>query len=185
MSVEDELQEIRRELRYVRDRQAILDCVTRQSRGHDRHDVELMASAYHPDGVDEHGPVVNSGPDYGEYANQAHSSVFVDHLHHITTHTCDIDGDEAHCESYVIGAMRARDGKSVHLIGSRYLDRLERRDGTWRIALRRCTVEWTMTGDTSLLTSGAFAGFLKGSWDKDDPSYARPLDLDATPVERW
>ncbi|MCK9904596.1 nuclear transport factor 2 family protein [Frankia sp. Cpl3] len=185
MSVEDELKEIRRELRYVTDRIAILDCVMKQSRGHDRHDIELMASVYHDDGVDEHGPVVKPGPDYGAYANQAHASVFIDHLHNITTHTCEIDGDEAHCESYVIGAMRARDGKSIHLFGGRYLDRVERRGGEWKIALRRCTLEWTMSGDTSLLSSGAFAGFIKGTWDKKDPSYARPLDLEKTPVEKW
>ncbi|MCK9928897.1 nuclear transport factor 2 family protein [Frankia sp. Mgl5] len=185
MSVEDELKELRRELRYVTDRLAILDCVMKQSRGHDRHDIELMASVYHNDGVDEHGPVVKLGPDYGEYANQAHSSVFVDHLHNITTHTCEIDGDEAHCESYVIGAMRSRDGKTVHIFGGRYLDRVERRDGVWRIALRRCTLEWTMNGDTSLLSSGSFTGFIKGTWDKNDPSYARPLNLEKTPVKKW
>ncbi|ABW12702.1 conserved hypothetical protein [Parafrankia sp. EAN1pec] len=185
MSIEDELKELRREVQYVKDRVAILDCIMAQSRGHDRHDLELMRSVYHEDGVDEHGPVVKLGPEYGDYANKAHASVFVDHLHNITTHTCEIDGDEAHCESYVIGAMRARDGKSVHLFGGRYLDRVERRDGVWRIALRRCTLEWTMAGDTSLLTSGAFAGFVKGTWDKSDPSYARPQDLEKTPVERW
>ncbi|WP_436791712.1 nuclear transport factor 2 family protein [Yinghuangia sp. YIM S10712] len=185
MSVEDELQELRRELRYVKDRMAILDCVMNQSRGRDRHDLEILAGIYHDDGMDEHGHAVTMGPEYGEDANKAHAAVFADHLHNITTHTCEIDGDEAHCESYVIGAMRPRKGNSVLLLGGRYLDRLERRDGTWKIALRRCTLEWTMTGDTSLLTSGAFAGFIKGTWDKSDPSYARPLGLDSTPVERW
>ncbi|CAI7979951.1 SnoaL-like domain-containing protein [Frankia sp. Hr75.2] len=185
MSIEDELKELRRELRYVTDRIAILDCVMKQSRGHDRHDIELMTSVYHDDGVDEHGPVVKLGPEYGEYANQAHSSVFIDHLHNITTHTCEIDGDRAHCESYVVGAMRSRDGKSVHLFGGRYLDRVERRGGEWKIALRRCTLEWTMNGDTSLLSSGVFAGFIRGTRDKNDPSYARPLDLEKTQVEKW
>ncbi|MEV1068505.1 nuclear transport factor 2 family protein [Streptomyces sp. NPDC050263] len=185
MSVEEELTELRSELRYVRDRLAVLDCVMNHARGHDRHDEELMASAYHQDGTDEHGPVVKSGPLYGAYANEAHACVFADHLHNITTHTCEINGDVAHCESYVIGAMRARDGKDVHLIGGRYLDRLERRNGQWRIALRRCTVEWTSRGDTALLTSGAFTGFIQGSWDREDPSYARPLSLAETPVQRW
>jgi len=32
--------------------------------------------------------------------------------------------------------------------------------------------------------AGGFAGFIKGTWDTDDPSYARPMDM-ATPVERW
>ncbi|MFJ9176175.1 nuclear transport factor 2 family protein [Streptomyces sp. NPDC102360] len=184
-SVKQELQELRTTVRYLTDRSAILDCVMKQARGHDRHDIELMAGVYHADGVDEHGPAVVPGPEYGEHANTAHASVFVDHLHNITTHTCEIDGDEAHCESYVIGAMRSRDGKSVHLFGGRYLDRVERRAGAWRIALRRCTLEWTMNGDTSLLASGAFNGFIKGAWDTSDPSYARPLDLEETPVRRW
>jgi hypothetical protein len=179
-----ELEELRRELRYVRDRWDVLDCVMNQSRGHDRHDVELMTGVYHTDGVDEHGPNVFAGPEYGQWANGAHESVFIDHLHNITTHTCEIDGDVAHAESYVIGTMRAKDGRSVSLLGGRYLDRLERRDGAWRIALRRCTIEWMMVGDTSLITSGAVAGFIKGRWDRDDPSYARPLTMD-TPAERW
>ena len=184
MTPDEELAELRREVRHLKDRQEILDCVMAQSRGHDRHDLDLMRSVYHDDGVDEHGPVVASGPDYGAYANQAHESVFIDHLHNITTHNCEVDGDTAHAESYVIGTMRARNGRTVSLIGGRYLDRLERRDGVWRIALRRCTIEWTMNGDTSLISSGAFAGFIRGTWDRSDPSYGRPLTLE-TEVERW
>jgi hypothetical protein len=184
MSTDDELEQLRREVRYLRDRLDVLDCVNNQSRGHDRHDVELMTSVYHDDGIDEHGPTVKSGPAYGEWANETHSAVFEDHLHNITTHTCEIDGDVAHCESYVMGSMRVRDGKTMALMGGRYLDRLERRDGVWRIALRRCTIEWSLTGDTAMLQAGAFKGFLKGRWDETDPSYARPLQLD-TEGDRW
>ena len=69
-------------------------------------------------------------------------------------------------------------------MGGRYLDRLERRYGVWRIALRRCTIEWALMGDGSLLDSGAFKGFIKATWDKNDPSYARPLQLD-TAADKW
>jgi hypothetical protein len=182
---EEELEELRRDVRYVKDRIAVLDCVNNQARGHDRHDVELMTSVYHDDGVDEHGPNVNLGPEYGEWANQTHSAVFEDHLHNITTHTCEIDGDDAHCESYVFGAMRVRDGKTLMLLGGRYLDHLERRDGVWRIAVRRCTIEWTLNADASIIHSGIVSGFLKGTWDKTDLSYARPLQIDTEPAERW
>ena len=184
MSSDNGLEELRRDVQYLKDRLAILDCVNNQARGHDRHDVELMTSVLHDDGVDEHGPTVKLGPEYGEWANQSHSAVFAQHLHNITTHTCEIDGDVAHCESYVIGTMVARDGKTVSLMGGRYLDRLERRDGGWKIALRRCTIEWALMGDGSLLDSGAFKGFIKATWDKSDPSYARPLQLDSA-AERW
>ena len=181
---DDALEQLRRDVQYISDRLDILDCVNNQSRGHDRHDVELMTSVYHDDGVDEHGAAVNAGPEYGEWANHQHSAAFADHLHHITTHTCEIDGDVAHCESYVIGALVSRHGASTTLAGGRYLDRLERRDGDWKIALRRCTIEWAMPG-ASILESGAFAGFLKGSWDMSDPSYARPLELHREPDDRW
>ena len=63
-------------------------------------------------------------------------------------------------------------------------DRQDIRDGVWKIALRRCTIEWTMNGDTSMISQGGFAGFIKGTWDTDDPSYARPMYM-ATPAERW
>lgn len=185
MTDSDDLEQLRRRLQHIEDRMAILDCVMNQARGHDRHDADLMASVYFEDGVDEHGPVVNFGPDYGSWANAAHSKVFEDHLHNITTHTCEINGDEAHAESYVIGAMRAKGGKVVSLMGGRYLDRLERRNGVWKIALRRCTVEWMMAGDSSVMASGAVQGFIKGQWDRKDPSYFRPLLIDNEPVDRW
>jgi len=35
-----------------------------------------------------------------------------------------------------------------------------------------------------MMRSGAFTGFIKGTWEKNDPSYARPLELE-TKVERW
>ncbi|BCI55669.1 hypothetical protein NIIDNTM18_49470 [Mycolicibacterium litorale] len=185
MTNDDELERLRRRVQYLEDRSAILDCVMRQARGHDRHDVELMGSAYFEDGVDEHGPTVKAGPEYGEWANEAHAAVFEDHLHNITTHTCEIDGDEAHAESYVMGAMRVKGGHIVSLVGGRYLDRLERRDGVWKIAVRRCTIEWMVSGDSSALNSGAVEGFIKGRWDKGDASYVRPLTVRSAPVDRW
>ena len=185
MADSDELQELKKRLQYLEDRTAILDCVMHQARGHDRHDADLMGSVYWEDGVDEHGPVIKTGPEYGEWANGVHTMVFEDHLHNITTHTCEIDGDVAHAESYVMGAMRAKGGKIVSLMGGRYVDRLERRDGVWKIALRRCTIEWMMNGDSSALASGAVKGFIKGKWDRTDASYIRPLKLDSEPVDRW
>ncbi|KUI28373.1 hypothetical protein AU196_17505 [Mycobacterium sp. IS-1742] len=184
MTNSDEMEQLRRRVQFLEDRTAILDCVMNQARGHDRHDAELMGSVYFDDGIDEHGPTVKTGPEYGDWANQAHTAVFEDHLHNITTHTCEIDGDVAHAESYVMGAMRVKGGKIVSLMGGRYIDRLERRDGVWKIALRRCTIEWMISGDSSILGKGAVQGFIKGKWDTTDASYLRPLKLD-DPVDRW
>jgi len=185
MSSNDDLEQLRRDVQYLKDRQEILDCIANQSRGHDRHDVELMTDVYHEDGIDEHGPNVIKGPEYAEWANATHTAVFEDHLHHLTTHVCEIDGDTAHAETYNMGTMKPKGANMIAVMGGRYLDRLERRDGKWRIAVRRCTIEFAFNADASIMASGAFKRFLKGKWDRSDLSYARPLELDTEPAERW
>jgi hypothetical protein len=186
MSVDNSLEQLRRDVQYLKDRQAILDCIARHARGHDRHDVELLTAAYHEDGVDEHGYAINPGPKYAEWANAVHSAGAILHTHNITTHLCEIEGDVAHCETYVIVGLLNKDGKSSRLISGRYIDRMERRDGEWRIALRRSTVDMLIAGDASILQAPIFIqqGYTKGTTDKRDVSYQRPLTLDETP-QRW
>ena len=185
----DRLEELEKKIRYLADRQAILDCVARNARGCDRHDSDLLSSSYHGDGIDEHGAAHTlPGPKYHEWANQVHPQGSRQNLHHITTHSCEIEGDVAHADSYVIGLFLNPDGETARLLSGRYVDRLERRDGEWRIALRRCTVEVTMTADASAIYSDYFRGmgFLKGLRNTQDVSYQRPLSLDETPDgHRW
>ena len=135
------------ELRNMLDRQAILDCIHRYARGLDRHDDELVASAYHPDALDHHGDFTGRPDEFIPWANELHESEWVAHQHFITNHTVEIDGDVAHAESYVIGALRRKDVMVVDLAGGRYIDRLERRDGEWRIAAREVVIEWVFEGD--------------------------------------
>src|SRR5262245_47686454 len=74
------------------DRQAIFDCIKRNSRGNDRFDVELVTSSYHPDAIHELGLKQISGREYGEHANNSHRKLFEATLHNVTMHTCQIDG---------------------------------------------------------------------------------------------
>jgi len=183
---DDELDALRRDVQHLKDRTDILDCIARHARGCDRHDTELLGSTYHPDGIDEHGATVIPGPDYPEWANGVHAATSRTHLHNITTHTCEIDGDEAHAESYVLVTMLTPDASTATVLCGRYLDRLQRRDGAWCIALRRATVELAYTADARLLSSPFFTsqGYPHGRRDDSDASYARPLTLDAA-VDRW
>jgi hypothetical protein len=187
MNTNDELIELRREVQQLKDRTAILDCISRHSRGHDRHDKELIGSAYHPDGHDEHGHAINSGADYAAWINVVHAAGSQNHQHHITTHSCEIDGDTAHCESYVLVFLLNHDGVSARVISGRYIDRLERRDGEWRIAVRRSTVELMFTADASMLQSQIFIdqGYSKGLRDRRDLSYVRPLEIDTPTPAVW
>ncbi|MGW0172662.1 hypothetical protein ACWDUM_02335 [Rhodococcus sp. NPDC003322] len=98
-----------------------------------------------------------------------------------------MNDEDAHCESYVLVGLLLGDGATVQLMSGRYLDRLERRGGAWRIALRRSTVEWSATADASLLRSPFFTkqAFPRGTRDASDLSYRRPLLMDTPAPERW
>ena len=187
MSQDTELDQLRREVRYLMDRTEILDCISRHSRGHDRHDADLISAAYHSDGVDEHGYAVRPASEYAAWINPVHAAGSQIHTHNITTHLCEIDGDTAHCESYVLVCLLNHDGVTARVISGRYLDRLERRNGEWKIAVRRSTVEVVFSADASLLQTASFRdqGYPRGTRDRRDPSYERPLTLEVPPPVRW
>ncbi len=181
------LDQLRADVEFLLDRTAIFDCIARHARGHDRHDADLIASTYHDDGVDEHGYAINPGAQYAAWANAQHAASSASHLHNVTTHLCEIDGDVATCESYVLVVLLSPDAKSTTIMNGRYLDRLEKRDGTWRIAVRRSTVDAVISGDASMLGHPFFKqqGYIKGTRDHDDISYQRPIALEGSEPARW
>ncbi|MGH2849678.1 MAG: nuclear transport factor 2 family protein, partial [Solirubrobacteraceae bacterium] len=135
------MSDLEAQVQQLLDRQEIRDCVNRYARALDRHDDELLASVFHPDAIDNHGPWVGGRTDFVKWANHECHSHLDAHMHHLTTHTCEIDGDMAHTETYVQFVHRYKDGKTVLVGGGRYLDRLERRGGEWRIAVRRLVMD--------------------------------------------
>jgi hypothetical protein len=184
---EDDMDDLRSDVEYLKDRLAITDCIASLSRGNDRHDVELLGDAFHEDGWDEHGTAVIAGTDYANWANSTHSAGSQVNMHHITTHLCEIEGDIAHAESYVMGVMLNHDGVTARVLSGRYLDRLEKRDGTWRIAVRKSTTEVAFVADASILKAEVFREwhFAKGSRDRRDLAYTRPLEIDTPAPEVW
>ena len=179
-----DLAELAATVRHLRDRQEILDVIVRESRGRDRHDAELTASCYWPDGADEHGPLPLPASEYPEIANKGHAAAFAMNQHTLANHTCEIDGDTAYCETYVIGMLLSLDQQTCTVAAGRYMDQLERRGGEWRILWRRSTVEAALQGDAGWLHSPPVKGFLKGTRDRDDLSYQRPYAVGG-PGARW
>ncbi|MET0269169.1 MAG: nuclear transport factor 2 family protein [Sphingomonas sp.] len=175
MSIETELADLKAAFGKVKDRQDILDCIQREARARDRQDEAQIAGCWWPEGVDEHGPIVTFAPDYPARANKGHAMNFHMTSHNITNHLCELDGDTAYCESYVIGGLHWLDDHATSIAFGRYIDQMERRGGEWRILTRRCTIEMTADGDPGWLRSDAIRGFLKPLWSRDDPSYERPI----------
>jgi hypothetical protein len=159
------------------DRQDILDCLTRFSRGIDRFDRELFLSAFHSDAIIAAGNFVG-GPDaLYDWASAMHEAGQTATHHNLLNFTCDIDGDTAHTETYYLFVARNRD-ETNWIAGGRYIDRFERRDGAWRITFRSNAIEWSGIVPTMPLPFADVPdinGNGAPSRSKDDPSYRRPL----------
>ncbi len=159
------------------ERQDILDCLVRFSRGMDRFDRELVLSCFHPDATISAGDFVGGPSQLYDWASALHEAGQAATQHDLLNHTCEIDGDTAHCETYYLFVGRNRDD-SNWLAGGRYIDRLERRAGQWRIALRCNAVEWSGMLPTLPLP---FADLADGNDNgviargPQDISYLRPL----------
>ena len=99
-------------LQELLDRQDILDCVHRYCRAVDRFDRELLLSVYHPDAIDDHGLFVGGREAFADWAFGYHS-LYQNATHHIVTnHTCELDGDVAHAETYWMFSGANRDPES-------------------------------------------------------------------------
>jgi hypothetical protein len=185
MNDDERLAALERKLQYLADRQEILDCIVRTSRGNDRFDEQRISGSYHADALHDLGRKLIAGRDYGAHANHAHEAICDVNLHNVTMHACEIDGDVAHAESYVMGLFLDKGRETARVLAGRYIDRLEKRDGRWGIVLRRATVEIPLEGKATLPSRNTVdgSGYLKGSRDDSDPSYQRPLTTEGG--ERW
>jgi hypothetical protein len=159
------------------DRQDILDCLTRFSRGMDRFDKPLFLSAFHADAVVAAGNFVGDVESLYTWASAMHEAGQIATHHNMLNHSCEIDGDTAHTESYYLFVGRNRDD-SNWIAGGRYIDRLERRDGEWKIALRTNAIEWSGMVPTMPIPFADVPDIFGNgapSRSTDDPSYQRPL----------
>ena len=164
-------------LEQLLDRQDILDCLVRFSRGMDRFDRELFLTAFHPDAVISAGGFVGDPERLYDWARDLHEQGQSATHHNLLNHSCEIDGDTAHTETYYLFVGRNRD-ETNWLAGGRYIDRLERRDGVWRIALRTNAIEWSGLAPTLPIPFADVADInLNGAAarSREDISYVRPL----------
>ena len=160
-----------RALRRLIDRQAIADCIHRYARGVDRDDEELLRSAYHPDAVENHAGYVASVDRLVPFLQKVHAG-YSGYQRHLRNLTIDIDADGAHAETYFLSVIRSDGAEQLMLTGGRYVDRLERRDGDWRIVNRVAVIEWhgACEGGAPPQAAG-----VAPTLDRTDVSYQRPL----------
>jgi ketosteroid isomerase-like protein len=175
------LGELQAEVAYLKDRQQIHDTYLRYMRGFDRNDVELMRSAFWPDVQINYGKQSNTFDEFVVRHLNQHTATLKTWGHLLTNETVDLTGDVAHVETYVTRLSSSKkNGKSM-IISGRYVDRVERRNGEWRIAVREFIPHFLTETNTALDAYTKDPGWSQaacgmGTWDKRDPSYQRPLD---------
>jgi SnoaL-like protein len=141
----------------------------------DRGDITLLKTLYHHDAVDAHGRF-----------SQGSADAFLDQLtaarpyirsmqHNVTTANFAINGQSAEGEIYTIAVHTlAGNGRDVDLVvGGRYLDKYEKRHGTWKIIERTIVTDWAKVTDPSAmdLSHPITKDTVKGKPGADDPSF--------------
>jgi len=190
------------EIQELLDRQKCYDVLTRYCRALDRADVELMRTVYWEDGIDDHGVFKGNAQEFAEFIIAEIQNWFEVTMHAICNVHMEYYGDTMCTEAYLIAYNKVKaekekvlavqgptylaglagaDAQAKHhafLFGGRYIDRLEKRDGEWRIALRRVCMDWNENwpGNT-ILDEGMFATLnLRGCRGPEDPVYQnRPV----------
>jgi ketosteroid isomerase-like protein len=142
----------------------------RYCRGVDRADADLVRSVYWPEAVDEHGTFRGTREEYVDWVIPVVRERFAALQHTLGQSHIELDGDLARCETYFVQRSLRPDGNSYNATG-RYLDRLERRHGEWRILERLTVMEWFSPATPTDREYTAAAGFASGRMDRTDPSY--------------
>jgi hypothetical protein len=157
----------------LHDAQEIRDAVIRAARGADLRDPELLASSFWPEATVRYGTLPELSRDDLLSAWSTAAQACAATLHHLFNDRLELDGDVAHVETYHIVAFlpahSVEDGSllpfcgalaanHVGLQGGRYVDRLERRDGAWRIASRVVCGDWYATAPGEEIAAGDGGG---------------------------
>jgi hypothetical protein len=148
----------------------------RYCRGVDRGEPETIASVYHPDAYDRHGSWEGPGKDFAAYLVPAMDAVPAVGQHHITNVLIELSGEAADVESYFIAFHpQAGPGGPQHaLVCGRYLDRFERRNGTWLIVDRQVVVDLSRLMDATESWPGAVSFPAGGHREADLSARRRP-----------
>jgi hypothetical protein len=153
------------------------------ARGVDRQDWALVKSVYHEDATDRHGEFQGNIDDFIKYLVQRHVNI-EQSIHFITNVIVELVGDAtALVESYYFCQQRLKsaeaiekafgnvfvaDDETVQLNTSgRYIDRFERRAGSWKIADRKVAFD-VLTATATPLGGGLGARLLQSRRDSED-----------------
>jgi len=157
------------------DKQEITELVHAYCNAADRHDHEKMRSLYHADATDDHGSFFKGlAMDFIDRLPEIQAPMEILH-HNVTTLNIALDGDYAEGEVYILAfhKVRTESGSLDLLIGGRYFDKYEKREGVWKFSHRAVVADWANLHDPSIvnLDNPMIEGSYIGKPGQADPSY--------------
>lgn len=161
--------EVASSLRDLLDKQELYENLMRCCRSVDRLDADLIASTLHCDRRVSTGIVEASGPAAGQQLLDIRRGLSVSASHFVGSVLIELESaDLAFCEADINSlVVIEKDGRRlVRVHGSRYVDRVERRDGAWKVALRREVDDWSPYDEVERETP--HSGSLLGHRDHED-----------------
>ena len=144
--MKDELEELRAEVRRLRDHEEIRQLLYRYARGVDRADVDILRSVYATGGTDRHGAFDGPGEEFAQVVVDRAKAVWNSvGNHHITNIYIEVDGDDARAEVYFLACHPHNGNGPVEMavMSGRYIDNLVREDGRWGIRRRQVITDWS------------------------------------------
>lgn len=163
------------DITQIADQVAIADVLARYCRGIDRCDADELAQVFTQDALLDYG---SGAAPIGETIAGLMQGLGAMRLtqHNIGNVICRIHGERAKAETYCVALhiVPGEDGDNELVVGGRYLDRLVKQDGIWRIAERLYVMDWNRSGPATMqLSGGLFDGLQRrGARGADDPSAA-------------
>jgi len=154
----------------IADRAEIYATLVRYCRGVDRRDAAMIRSTYHPDAHDDHGTYQGDLDGFVTFVEAEVWSRFRTTMHKLGQAAIEIDGDSATSETYAVCHHVAAEGgrdRMDSVMGIRYLDRFERREGEWRIVRRKLLWEWIRHDALDALDSD----WTLGATSREDPVF--------------
>ena len=176
-------------LELTADKMAIMDVVYKYCRAIDRLDRELLESVFHEDSIHHHGEYKGPSKQFCDFAFDILSTM--EHTQHLVGNILiEVKDNIAWSESYWQAYHRMAKGKSFEgqggfiadhnpeidedvFVSGRYIDKLEKRNGEWKIIKRQGVHDWVRFEPASDKGWREGPGPAPGRGDRSDPAYER------------
>ncbi|MFK7977247.1 MAG: nuclear transport factor 2 family protein [Halioglobus sp.] len=154
------------------DRIAIQDILNLHSRGLDRVDVDALTYAYWPDAEVDYGSFKGAAHDFAQLVLPILGETYELTRHSLSNHSVELQDNAALSETWVHAGHLLPGAEEELLFYGRYLDKLEKRDGRWKILHRTVVVDWIKRHAViDERDSDAFSALQRGGHKDTDPLY--------------